>query len=199
MHLPIPVFFIAFAVFVVILAVKRSRQTRHQENTNEAFLERERQANTTRKKDISNLDYLPFSADALPLGRLSDEEISKYEKILKNLTGKRIINLSQYSNTDLKLMYGPANLNDLSEYDDNYHTLAETLLNYAGRMASLQQYGDAIKILEYAMKLRIDSSQIYLMLARLYREQHSPEKIKEIEDAVSSMDASFASYVLPKL
>ena len=40
MNFPIPVFFISSVVFVLFLAMKRGKQTRRQENTNEAFLER---------------------------------------------------------------------------------------------------------------------------------------------------------------
>lgn len=198
MKFPIPVFFISFAVFVILLAVKRSRQARAQEDANEAFLERERLANTTRKKDISHLGYLPFSADALP-SVPQDEELAKYTSVLKNLSGKRIINLSAYSNTDLKLMYGPANLNDLMEYDENYHLLSSTLLSYASRASAIGSYNDAIRILEYAMHLKIDSSQIYLLLAKLYQKQHTPEKIENIANALSAMDKSFSAHVLPKL
>ncbi len=199
MNFPIPVFFISSVVFVLFLAMKRGKQTRRQENTNEAFLERERQANATRKKDISNLNYLPYTADALLLDEYPDEELSQYVKILKDLSGRKMLNLSMYSNTDLKLMYGPANLNELSECDNNYHLLSDTLLNYAERENTLQRYEAAISILEYAMSLRIDSSRIYLMLARLYDEQNTPEKIQDIFHALSSMDDSFTSHVLPKL
>lgn len=199
MNFPIPVFFISSVVFVLFLAMKRRKQTRLQENTNEAFLERERQANATRKKDISNLNYLPYTADALLLDEDPDEELSQYVKILKDLSGRKMLNLSMYSNTDLKLMYGPANLNELSECDNNYHLLSDTLLNYAERENTLQRYEAAISILEYAMSLRIDSSRIYLMLARLYDEQNTPEKIQNIFHALSSMDDSFTSHVLPKL
>ncbi len=199
MNFPIPVFFISSVVFVLFLAMKRGKQTRLQENTNEAFLERERQANATRKKDISNLNYLPYTADALLLDEDPDEELSQYVKILKDLSGRKMLNLSMYSNTDLKLMYGPANLNELSECDNNYHLLSDTLLNYAERENTLQRYEAAISILEYAMSLRIDSSRIYLMLARLYDEQNTPEKIQNIFHALSSMDDSFTSHVLPKL
>lgn len=195
----LPIFLIALIIFTAYLAVKRKQQTRKQEEVNEAFLERERKANSVRRKDISNLDYLPYSADKLPLAESSDEELLACEKILKELSDKKIINLSQYSNTDLKLMYGPANLNALSEYDDNYHALSAALLAYAKRNADLDCIETGISILEYAMTLSIDSSQIYLLLAELYCKQHTPEKIASIIDAVSSMEESFASLVLPKL
>lgn len=199
MRFPIPVFLFAFILFTAVLAVKRQRQTTKQEQANEAFLERERKANATRKKDISNLDYLSFSVQSLPIAEYSDEKLAEYESILTNLSSKKIINLSGYSNTDLKLMYGPANFNDLSEFDENYQTLSDTLFAYAKRETELNRTDSAITILEYAMELKIDSSQIYLLLAKLYQTLQTTEKIQTIIDTVSSMDESFASFVLPKL
>lgn len=194
-----PVFFTFMIFLVLFLAYKRSRQTKNQSELNEAFLERERRANSTRKKDISNLDYLPFSADALPLSQYSDDKLASLETTLKNLSGKRIINLSMYSNTDLKLMYGPANLNDLSEYDENYHVLSDTLLAYALRELELDRKTAAAAVLEYAAKLRIDSSRIYLTLAKLYQKQHTPEKNSQLIETLSSMDEDFAGPVIQKI
>lgn len=199
MKLPIPVFFTATVIFTAVLAVKRAKHTKLQNEANESFLERERLANATRRKDISGLDYLSFSADALPLSNVSDPELLQHETVLKELSGKKIINLSMYSNTDLKLMYGPANLNELTECDDNYHLLASTLLSYANRKISLGYANDAVSILEYAMSLKIDSSKIYLLLAELYQKQNTPEKIERIADCVASMDKSFSSFLAPKL
>lgn len=199
MRFPIPVFLFSLIIFTAVLAVKRQKHTAKQEQANESFLERERQANATRKKDISNLDYLTFTSKRLPIAEYADGKLQEYEAVLTNLSNQKIINLSQYSNTDLKLMYGPANFNDLSEFDENYHMLADTLFAYAKRQSKLERTDAAISILEYAMELKIDSSQIYLLLAKLYHAQNTPEKIQLIIDTVSSMDESFAFLVLPKL
>lgn len=199
MNFPIPVFFLSFLTFLIVLSIKRGRQTRNQQEVNEAFLERERKANATRKKDISTLNYLPFQAEQLPLKTGGDDALLHLEADLTELSGKKILNLSRYSNTDLKLMYGPANLNELSEYDENYHTLSKTLYDYAARLAELEKTDDAIAVLEYAMSLRIDSSRIYLLLASLYQKRHTPERIQEIKAALSSMEETFAAKVIPQL
>ena len=194
-----PVFLAMMIVFVLFLAYKRRKQTQNQEETNEAFLDRERRANMTRKKDISALDYLDYSTDGLPLDEYADEQLLSYETILKNLCGKRIINLSGYSNTDLKLMYGPANLNTLSEYDENYRILSDTLFAYAERESELGRETASIAVLEYAAKLHIDSSRIYLMLAKLYQKQNTPEKTASLIELFSSMDKDFASFTIRRL
>lgn len=204
MHFPIPIFFISTVLFVSYLAFKRNKQTKNQERTNEAFLERERHANSTRRKDISNLNYLRISLETLPIAEYDDEELYSHEAILQKLCQKNILNLSMYSNTDLKLMYGPANLEELSACDENYHTLSSTLSAYAKRETALSRPDAAIAILEYAMVLHIDNSQIYLLLADLYKQQNTPEKIQNIIDVLSKMEAdefehSFASRLLPKI
>ena len=199
MRLPIPIIFIWFISFIVYLACKRTKQTQNQQNANQSFLERERLANNTRKKDISGLNYLPFTTDRLPDSVSSDEKLNIIESELKELSNQKIINLSQYSNTDLKLMYGPANLPALSEYDNNYHRLAALFLDYASRQLELCDTSAAIAALEYAAELRIQSSRIYLLLAELYLKQGTPEKINTIRDTVSSMEEPFRRLVLPKL
>lgn len=199
MKLPIPIFFIASAVFIFFCAFHRSRQTRRQDEVNESFLERERLANATRKKDISSLNFLAFDAGQIAFPICADETLLAHEAVLKELSGQKIINLSSYSNTDLKLMYGPANLNELTEYDENYSRLSASLLAYAERAAELGFEDAAISVLEYAMELAIDSRRIYLLLAELYCRQHREEKISGIRTAISNMNPEFASFVLPKL
>ena len=199
MRLPIPIIFIWFIIFLVYLAFKRTKQTQNQQNANQSFLERERLANNTRKKDISGLNYLPFTTDRLPDSVSSDEKLNIIESELKGLSNQKIINLSQYSNTDLKLMSEPANLPALSEYDDNSHRLAALFLDYASRQLELCDTSAAIAALEYAAELRIQSSRIYLLLAELYLKQGTPEKINTIRDTVSSMEEPFRRLVLPKL
>lgn len=199
MRFPIPVLLFTLISFTGFLAARRKKQSDRQQKANEDFLERERAANAARKKDISSLDYLPFDAARLPQESCPDETLAACRAALSELSGKRILNLSHYSNTDLKLMYGPANLKSLTEYDDNYHALASALLSYARRNEELKRTAEAAAVLEYAMELKIDSSQIYLELAGLYQKQGAPENISRIESALSSMEEGFASPVLREL
>ena len=199
MRFPIPVFLIALIILCSILAWKRQKQTRAQEELNEAFLERERLANATRRQDISGLAYLPFDIHAVPAAPVSDPVLTdSYEK-MASLQDQKILNLSAFSNTDLKLMYGPANLNDLTLFDENYHLLSTSLFSYAEKLVELGYEDTAVKTLEYAMSLSVDSSRVYLMLADLYEKQNTPEKIQDIRNALDSMDEPFRSHVLAKL
>ena len=57
----------------------------------------------------------------------------------------------------------------------------------------------AAAVLEYAVKLRIDSSRIYLTLAKLYQEEHTPEKTTHLIETLSTMDADFSGSVIQKI
>lgn len=194
-----PIFLPSILIFVVVYAIKRRHGDKKRQKVYDDFWERERQANMTRKKDISNLDYVPFSLERLPIGTYTDTILADYESTLQKLSETKCIDLSAYSNTDLKLLYGTANLTILSEYDENYHILTSTLQAYANRKLELNQLDDAICILEYAMELKLDSSTIYTQLATLYKDNGMEAKISSIISAVSTMDESFSHLVLPKL
>lgn len=193
---------IGLPIFIILgslMAFGRNRQKTSQTKTIEDFFERERLANATRKQDISHLDYMVLDLSALPMGKNSDPALQKLEDTLQELSEKNILNLTGISNTDLKMMYGPANLDTLWECDDNYHTLSQTLLAYAKRQQELGYLGESIAILEYACALKIDLSQIYILLNELYQETGTPEKTAQIHAALDTMDEKFRSYVLNHL
>lgn len=194
-----PIFLPIFIIVASLIAHNRSKENTAQKKVTEDFLERERRANSTRKQDISGLDYIVLNLESLPMGKVQDDMLQKYEDTLTSLSREQILNLTGKSNTDLKLLYGPANLDTLLKCDENYHILSKTLLSYAKREQELDRIPEAITILEYASLLQIDISQIYILLASLYEETGQKEKISNIRDSLASMDESFCSYVLNKL
>lgn len=193
---------IGLPIFIILgslMAHGRHKQKASHTKTMEDFFERERLANATRKQDISGLDYLVLDLSILPLGKVSDPALKNLEDTLRELSEKQILNLTGISNTDLKLMYGPANLDTLWACDDNYHSLSQTLLAYAKRYQELDHPDDAITVLEYASSLKIDLSQIYILLNELYQQTGTPEKTENIHKTLESMDEKFRSYVLNHL
>ena len=197
--LPVPYFFIAFVIFIAVLAHRRRRQTRSQQKANENFLEQERIANSTRKQDISELDYLHFDIDALPINEYPHESLTSCEIVLVELSMRKIINLSDYTNTQLKRMYGPANFKTLSACDDCYQILCEALHTYAERQLALDRTEAAAAILEYAVSLNLEYSNIYVLLAEIYDKQSEPEKIRRLIELLSGTDKKYAAAALKKL
>lgn len=198
-HISIPIGLPLFLIVGSLIAHSRRKHTSSQTKTMEDFLERELLANSTRKQDISHLDYIAVDLSLLPMGEVKDAGLKGFEDTLTELSEKKILNLTGQSNTDLKMQYGPANLDALWEYDNNFHTLSQTLLQYAKREEELGYTKNAVTVLEYALSLKIDVSQIYTLLAKLYEQEGTPEKIDDIYTALDTMDETFRSYVLKRL
>ena len=179
---------------VMILCYVISRTNAYQKNKSEkerqAFWNREREANSTRKKDISSLDYINVDIESFPVKNLEAIDSSLYDE-LKELSAKKIINLSQYTNTDLKLMYGVANLNLLTQYDENYTRLI-VLLNKIGKV--LYDYPeDAKAFLEYSVSIGSDIRQTYEMLANIYmdkKDEKAFDRLLESAEKLSSLSKS---------
>ena len=124
------VFLAIFIVFLLYINFLMHKNKRAQENLEKQFWDRERSANFTRKKDISNLNYLIITEDKIPQNLTTDAK-----KSLETLCGQKMLNLSSMSNTDLKLEYGVANLDELSACDDRFSTFERNAAIYAQELS----------------------------------------------------------------
>ena len=128
--------FLCFGMFLIILSVLaffRNRSVRRSEDATEAFWSREYESNHIRKKDISDLSYIEIPLDALPLHVCSSERCISLESQLTALAGKKIVNLSNLSNTDLKLTYGTANLTSPLRVRSEFHPAVQPVVQLRKR------------------------------------------------------------------
>ena len=85
-----------------------------------------------------------------------------------------------YTNTDLKLMYGPANLDTLSACDDAYADLI-LLLNKIGKiLIDANDITDAEQFLAYAITIGSDITTSYTMLASIYADRHDINHLDQL-------------------
>ena len=139
------VFLAIFIVFLLYINFLMHKNKRAQENLEKQFWDRERSANFTRKKDISNLNYLIITEDKIPQNLTTDAK-----KSLETLCGQKMLNLSSMSNTDLKLEYGVANLDELSACDDRFSTFERNAAIYAQELSDAGYTDQARQLLEFA-------------------------------------------------
>ncbi len=158
-------FLASFIVFIVWLSFTITRSRRVMENQEKAFWEREKQANRTRKKSLDGLHYITIPLDTLPM-----------DDIIQTLSEQTIVNLTGYTNTDLKLMYGAPNITALTCYDQNYTLLARTLQKWASLLHEQGYIAQARTILEFAISTHTDVSGTYRLLSSIYRAAGEPEK-----------------------
>lgn len=169
-----------FALFCAWVMYESRRTVRLKEKREEAFWEREQRANLTRRKPIDHLEYITIPED-LPINLHTDnDDICACIRTIDGLRDEKILNLTGWSNTDLKLEYGAPNITELSRYDQNYTTLVTTLQKWADLLIGFDKKEEAYKILEFMVSTKCDIKKTYTILADHYSETGHPEKIKDL-------------------
>lgn len=194
-----PVIIGCTVVVGAVILYERRKSERRSKQDQENFWSREYQSNNVRRKDISFLNYLSVPIDSLPMEETGDEEIAEYQNTVRALSGRRILNLTGISNTELKETYGVANLALLSEYDENYTTLVNTLARWGARLFALNRNADAVTVLEYGVSIGTDVSRNYYLLADEYRKQNKPEEIDRLTEAVGQINSVMKPAIQKKL
>lgn len=104
-------------------------------------------------------------------------KVEDYKQIILTLKDLPIVNFTGISNTELKLRYGAPNIGLLTQYDQNYTLLVRTLQQWAQLLYDAGYLTEACQMLEFAVSTGTDISSTYRLLCRIYKEQHTPEKI----------------------
>lgn len=178
----------SFLIFVVVYYFKTNRVKSIESKANEEFWARENKANFTRKKPLDNLNYITIPESLLNMKpKNSNEELDSYIKELNDLSEYKIVNLTGYTNTDLKLEYGTANITILSEYDFHYTNLATLLQRLAEKLHENGEDALAIETLEFAVSTNTDVSKSYYLLANLYNDIHTPEKVNKLIESAQDI------------
>lgn len=155
-------FLAIFIVFCLVLTFYIRKNDSAQQKVQDEFWDKERKSNTVRKKDISKLDYISIPLDKIPV-KLE----SSTEKTIFSLAEKPMLNFVGISNTDLKLQYGTANLDILTEYENNFLDFVAILPEYASELIEAGEKETALMLLEFAVSVNADSRKIDNLLAWL--------------------------------
>ncbi len=182
----IPVFPIIVLTFIIWLNYEIRKNNRNSKHDMDNFWQREKEANFSRRKDLSELNYITISTDMLPLIDNPDPTTNSYRDILLKLSGKTAINLRGHTNTDLKIKYGAANINQLMEYESNYITLVSILQKWANHLYNQGKITDCQSILEFALSYQTDVTKSYTMLANIYKSQNRTDNIKDLIETIAN-------------
>jgi hypothetical protein len=194
---------VIFSSFISICIVFffRLQITKHKEaDIDRKFWERENKANFTKKKPLDNLDYITIPDELLAMRPQNpDDEIMQYLKDLNDMSSEKIVNLTGYTNTDLKLEYGTANITILSDYDLHYTNLVTLLQKLAELLHKNEENTLAINVLEFAVDTGTDVSKSYYLLADLYKENGTPEKIAGLISKAQNLKSLMKDSIVQKL
>lgn len=166
---------------IIWLTYELKKHDKLEKNALNDFWRREEEANLVRKKPLDNLNYVEIPFDFIPESLLADnEEVKDCLELLNKLSEKKIVNFTGFSNTDLKMEYGAANLTELSQYDENYTLYARTIYKLANLYYRNGYESNARVLLEKAVESGTDISANYLLLARIYQEHKETDKLNSL-------------------
>ena len=198
MKLVLPYFIILLAIFQFFL----KKNTKKHEELNKEFWKRERESNTVRKKDISALNYI-IIPDTLPVPvDCSDSEGNNLKTALNNFytfKDKKMLNLTGKSNTDLKAAYGAANLDALSEYDENCTQMLKSIIPLATELNKSGLTDEAAAYLEFGISCHTDITQNYIMLGEYYASKGNKDKIQHLVNVAESLHSLTKKNIISRL
>lgn len=193
-------FLSSLIVFCALIAYENKKHIRMEDKFKQDFWEREERANNVRKKSLDNLPYITLPFDKLPMDTLQeDETVSECHRQLRALSSLKIVNFTGYTNTDLKLEYGTANITFLSEYDQNYTLLVRTLQEWAEALYKQNFLSEAVTVLEFAVSTGTDVSHSYYLLADLYDTLGTSEKKASLIIAAGELRTSIKNTIVRTL
>lgn len=192
--------FTTFAIFAAFTWLYMRITKRKAGSVELSFWERERLANNTRKKPLDSLSYIAIPLESLPFIKDTENEtLLECQKLITALSSQKIVNLTGISNTDLKLAYGVANITVLSEYDQNFTMLARTLYSWGKELYSLNMKKEAQDVLEFAISCKTDITGNYTLLADIYTETQTYDKIDALIETAESLHSLTKNSILSQL
>ena len=195
------IFILASSIIVIILiSVNSRRQKKESANDEKDFWARERRANSVRRKSLEGLNYIMIPLESFPTHVLQQNSVvMECIEILEALTSQKIVNFTGYSNTDLKLEYGAANINLLSEYDQNFTLLVRTLQKWADVLIEAGYMEEACILMEYAVNVGSDVSRTYDQLAEYYASLDDSAGISRLRYMAENLNSASRNIILRHL
>ncbi|MBQ1871005.1 MAG: hypothetical protein II147_02330 [Lachnospiraceae bacterium] len=181
-----------------IVGLLRARAVKKDQKKRDDFFQKESEANSVKKRDISALPYI-VPDEALLNTDSSDPKITELLSELKTFKDKKILNLTGISNTDLKLKYGTANITELSECDDNFTSYCKVLYSIGKAYNEIGDTVSARRFLEYAVGIRTDITDNYVLLANIYRDNNELNRINDLINIAGTLNSLSKQTIILKL
>lgn len=194
-HFPL---FTIFIFFIVWSSYEMHKSTRNDRKNQDDFWNREQTSNNVRRKRIDDSEYITIPDSILNINS-SNEDVIKHLASLRELKNKKILNLTGKTSTDIKELYGPANLNYVTECDDNFTSMCQVLSSLGTLLKEEGDLAQAAKVLEFAVNSKSDISSTYLALADIYLSTGNSEKIKDLISTASLLDSLMKDSIIKNL
>lgn len=191
--------FASLIIFCIWIAYEAKKSGRSYRKNEKKFWDREEEANATRRKSLTDLEYISIPLTFLTIPSDASEEFVAKHELLEKLAKTKIVNLTGYSNTDLKLMYGAPNLPLLMEYDDRFTSLVSTIQEMARELVLKNHYDLAKTYLEFAIDINTDVSQSYYLLADVYNRTGEEDRVSYLCEKAEGLSSILKNSIVQTL
>ena len=168
-------FLILAIFFIVAIRVANRRRSGDVRHKTENMLNSDAAANLARNKEIGSEFYFTPDLTALPISEYSADEMKKphppclWQKKVVELASKKMLRFDrQYSNLELKQMFGPSNLEFAARYEENFSDFIHAMRHWAEALIGAGKTEDAQKVLEASVAAGSELSQSYTLLGDIY-------------------------------
>ena len=182
---------VPIVVLVVVIAIafkiaERKRMDKARQNTQD-MIDADDAANLARHRDIEEDFFYTVNLADLPVAQYSEEDMRKpvapymwQTKVLAAAEKKMLHFDRQYSNVELKQMFGPANLDNVAKYEENFTNFIHAMRHWAEALLNAHRQEEARKVLEESVKAGSELSQSYTLLADIYHGSGNTAALKEL-------------------
>ena len=168
-------FLILWTGIFIAYRVKKSNKIMKESIDN--FNEKEREANNARRHEIGDDIYFKPDMSAIPF--LNDG--SKEEERVKSIASRPMIKMpGRVSTTELKLMYGPSQLEHIIICEECYNDYLSALIDLAEHRINDGHKNDGLQLLLYTIGLGSDFRKNYALLIDLYIGDRDGSKLDEL-------------------
>lgn len=183
-NLPFPSLFVCFLIFILWLHYEKRKSSRAEKKLSDEFWQREEVANCARNKDISKLPMFEPDMKQVPMPESGDENICYYQNQVLEQSRLPMMDLSEYSNTDLKLAYGVGNFKTLSQYDENFNDFLMNMSNLGKAYHKEELLEEAASVYRFCLNSGSDKSTDYRALAEIYAAMGARRELSSLADEV---------------
>lgn len=164
--------------FVINRAIRLTNK--HENDIMQEFLDREDEANNTPLKSTEDLHFITIG-DSLPIDiPLQNPAASSIQKTLSSLKQREILNLTDFSNTDIKIAYGTANMERLGSADANYLVMQRSLKTLSALYEKEGYITEAIALREFEIATGGSDMQAFMYLKEYYLQQNDINSMEKL-------------------
>lgn len=154
-------------IFVVWLGYEIKKSSGDSAADSKQFWARESEALMTPRKSIDDVHFITIPEEVIPNSEFDIpedcddptpyERIKTLSKELLTMSQSKVADLSEYTNTDLRLKYGSPNFTLLSTADTNYSRLVQLMPILLSSLIETKRFDEAHKLLDFCEENGVSS------------------------------------------